>query len=142
MSKYDQIAERIRLAMALDRKSFKSKVLGILGGAITHYYMVKLATLNRQTKWVQHWSSEVDRLINADFVIAVDTEIKGKWDKRKAITETLVYVAAGDHRYRTTAANYVAKVYKRKKINQDLPTGVEKSFYEMVQQATERALSP
>jgi hypothetical protein len=126
--------------MAFDRKSFKNRLLGTLGGAITHYYMVKLAELNKQTKWVQHWNKEVDRLINMDLVVTVVSEIKGRWDKRKAIAECLADIKAADRRYRTVAANYVAKVYKLKKINKQLAAEVDRPFYETVHETVEAAL--
>jgi len=137
-----QVAERVFQAMAFDRKTFKDKTLGILSGAITHFYMSKLAVANRQTKWVQHWQTEVDRLINMDFVVAILTEIKGKWDKQKAIGETLADVEAGKHRYRTAAINYVTKVYKLKKIKKDLPEDVDEEFLKLVRDAVDEALSP
>jgi hypothetical protein len=104
--------------------------------------MVKLATLNHQTKWVRHWQTEIDRLINMDTVRVLVSDIKGKWDKKKALAESLADVRAADRGYRRVAANYVAKVYKLKKINQQLPAGVDEPFYALVQQAAEAALSP
>lgn len=100
-----------------------------------------MAELNGQGKWVQHWKGEFDRLINMEFVVTAITEIKGHWDKRKAIAETLADLAAADKRYRTAAANYVAKVYKLKKVKKDLPDGVQDEFLDMVREATESALS-
>jgi hypothetical protein len=129
------------LTMAFDRKTFKDKLQDILGGALTHYYMVKLAELNEQTKWVQHWMSEVDRLINMDTVRFLVSRTKGKWDKRKALQESLDDVRAADSGYRKVAANYVARVYRLKKIDQDLPASVDEQFLAMVQQAAEDALN-
>ena len=68
-------AQRMRPLMAFDRKTFRDKLLDILGGAITHYYMVKLAELNNQSKWVHHWNTEVDRLIHMDTVRILVTPI-------------------------------------------------------------------
>lgn len=138
----ERVPERVLRAMAFDRKTFKDKTLGILSGAITHFFMVKLAKLNGQTKWVQHWENELDRLVNMDFFVAILTEIKGKWDKRKAIGETLDDIRNAEKRYKRVAANYITKLYKLNKLNQDLPEGVEIPFYEMVDQATENALNP
>lgn len=128
--------------MAFDRKTFKDKLQDVLGGAITHFYMVQLAELNGQTKWVQHWSSEVDRLINMDAVRVLVSAIKGNWNKRKALQESLADVQAADLGYRRVAANYVKKVYKLKKLAHDLPVGAAIEFYAMVAQAAEEALSP
>lgn len=142
MNSHSSVAARVADAMAFDRKSFKNKLLGILGGAITHYYMVQFARLNKQSKWVQHWEGEVDRLVNMDFVVVAVSEIKGRWDKNKAIDETLADVAAADKRYRTVAANYVARVYKLKKVNKELPAAAEAAFFATVAQATTAALRP
>lgn len=127
--------------MAFDRKTFKDKLQDILGGAITHFYMIQLAVLNRQTKWVRHWQTEVDRLINMETVRILVSEIKGKWDKRKALEGSLADVQAADKGYRRVAANYVCKVYQQKKINTQLARDVEKEFVAQVRQAAEDALS-
>ena len=137
-----RVADRVLQTMAFNRKSFKDRTLSILSGAITHFHMVQLAQLNHQSKWVQHWRSEIDRLVNMDFVVAILTEIKGKWDKRKAIQETLADIRSAEHRYINAAANYVAKVYKLKKIHRLVPQGIAEEFYDMVNEATESALSP
>jgi hypothetical protein len=133
---------KARLAMAFDRKTFKNRLQDILGGAITHFYMVKLAELNRQAKWVSHWRGELDRLINMDTVRILVSEIKGNWDKRKALGESLRDVQAADAGYRRVAANYIVKVYGLKKINRQLTAEVEAEFYSMVREAAERALTP
>jgi hypothetical protein len=135
-------AAQIRDIMAFDRKTFKDKLLGVLSGAITHFYMVKLATQNRQTKWVQHWKTEIDRLVNLDTVTILVSEIKGHWDKGKALAESIRDVRSADSGYRRVAANYVARVYQLKKLRKDLPQGIEAEFYAMIEEAAERALSP
>jgi hypothetical protein len=129
------------LVMAFDRKSFKDKLQFTLAAAITHFYMTQLAERNGQTKWVRHWHSEVDRLINMDTVFVLVSNIKGKWDKRKALSEALADVRASDGGYRRAAVNYVVKVYKLKKVDRQLPAGIEEEFYRMVQEAAESALS-
>jgi hypothetical protein len=128
--------------MAYDRKGFKNKLLGTLSGAITHFYMVKFAERNGQTKWVEHWRTEIDRLVNMDLVVTLVSEIKGKWDKKRALEESLADVQAADRRYRTAAAHYVARVYSIKKLSKNLAPGVETEFFDLVRQAVESALSP
>lgn len=139
-AKNARAAERIIHAMAFDRNTFKDKLQDILGGALTHFYMVKLAELNGQTKWVQHWANEVDRLINMDAVRVMVSQTKGKWDKRKALHQSLADVQAADHGYRRVASNYVAKVYRLKKIKEDLLAGLEDQFLDMVQHAVDDSL--
>src|SRR3984893_12704957 len=126
-------AQRMRPLMAFDRKPFRDKLRDILGGAITHYFMGELAELNGQTKWVHHWNTEVDRLVNMDTVRVLVTPIKGNWDKMRALQQSLQEVQGAEGGYRKIAANYVAKVYKLKRIKQDLVAEVEKEFYQMVQ---------
>ena len=142
LTKQERRAERIVRAMAFTRQAYKDKMLGHLIGAVGHFFMVKLAERNGQTKWVQHWNSEVDRLVNMEFVVAVLAPIKGHWDRRKAIQETVEDIRAAELRFCRAAGNYLARVYKLKKIKKDLPAGVEAEFYAMVQEAAERALSP
>jgi hypothetical protein len=128
--------------MAFDRKTFKDKLQDVLGGALTHYYMTRLAIHNKQSKWVRHWQNEIDRLIHMDMVRILVSHIKGTWDKRKALAESLADVRAADRGYRRVAANYVARVYSLKKVRQDLPDDVDADFYRMIQQAAEAALRP
>jgi hypothetical protein len=128
--------------MAFDRKTFKDRLQDILGGAITHFYMVKVAELNGETRWVQHWLTELDRLINMDVVRILVSQTKGKWDKRKALKESVADIRAADQGYRRVAANYVAKVYRLKKIRTELPGGMEKEFHDMLDAAVEHALRP
>lgn len=128
------------LTMAFDRRTFKNKLQDILSTALTHYYMTKLAELNRQSKWVQHWKTEIDRLINMDTVRVLVSDIKGNWDKCKALAESLRDVQAADAGYRRVAANYVAKVYRLKRLDKELPVGIEGAFYQMVVEAAESVL--
>jgi hypothetical protein len=142
LSQQPTLLAKARRAMAFDRKTFKNRLQDILGGAITHFYMVRLAELNRQSKWVSHWRGEIDRLVNMDTVRILVSEIKGNWDKRKALEESLRDVQAADAGYRRVAANYIGKVYNLKKLNRQLPAEVEVKFYSMVREAAERALRP
>ena len=127
--------------MAFDRKTFKDKLQDILGGALTHFFMVEFAVVNKQTKWVKHWQTEVERLVNMDTVRVLVSEIKGSWDKSKALAESLADIEAAEAGYRRVAANYVAKVYKLKKINKKVPAEIQKGFYDMVKQTAEDALT-
>ena len=77
LTKQKRQAKKILRAMAFNRQTFTDKLQFILSGALTHYYMVQLAQLNGQTKWVQHWKTEVDRLINFDTVQVLIANIKG-----------------------------------------------------------------
>lgn len=142
LTKQKRRAERTLQAQALTRQAYKDKLLLILSAAITRLFMVKLAELNGRTKWVRHWASEVDRLINMDFVLAVLAPIKGNWDKRKAMRETLDDIRLVEVPYCRAAGRCLTKVYKLKEIKKDLPAGVEDEFYEMVYEIAERALSP
>jgi hypothetical protein len=102
--------------------------------------MIQLAERNRQSKWVHHWRGEIDRLLNLDFVVMLVSEIKGRWDKRRALQETLEDLAAADQRYRTVAANYVSKVFGLKKLQRELPANLAEEFRSMVKEAADRGL--
>lgn len=142
MKTNELLTRKTMQAMAFDRKTFKDKLQDILGGALTHYYMIQLATLNKQTKWVKHWQAEVDRLINMDAVRVLVSRTKGSWDKRKALAASLQDVSAADEAYRRVAANYVSKVYGLKKINRNLPDDIQSDFFAAVELAADQALDP
>src|SRR5438445_3832140 len=109
MSGQAQAVARMMQKIALKRKGFKDKLLETLGAALMHFYMVKLAEQNQQTKWVQHWRTEIDRLVNMDTVRVLISTTKGHWDRRKALGESLADVRTADSGYRRIAANYVAR---------------------------------
>lgn len=140
MSRLALADDRVYEVMAFDRKTFKNKLLAILSGAITHFYMVQLAERNGKSKWVQHWKTEIDRLLNLDFVVVLVSETKGRWDKKKAVSETIADLATVDRRYRTVAANYVTKVYRLNKLDRHLPAELQDQFRSMIWEAVERGL--
>lgn len=118
------------LAMAWDRKTFKSRLLWLLQGALEHFYRVQFARLNGQTRWVRHWKEEVEGMIGPDVLTVLWTQTKGRWDKQKAIGEVIVILHQKEDQCRTRALNYVMKVYPLRKPRRGLPTNVSAEFYE------------
>lgn len=71
MSRTETTAEDVIAAMAYRREDFKNKVGEKVGGALFEYYKATLASSSGQTRWVQHWRSEVERLIETELVIVL-----------------------------------------------------------------------
>lgn len=124
---------RLIMAMALDRKSFKDKIFNLCDGALEHFFCVKLAQLNSQKEWVQHWSTEVARMVGPDVRRILRKETKGRWDKKKAVQEALEEVKLlSEVRLKREADAYIQDVYALPRVNLNLPLDVSKEFYEMV----------
>jgi len=49
--------------MAYSRQQFKNRVEEKVGGALLEYYKAECAQANGFTRWVQHWRTEVERLL-------------------------------------------------------------------------------
>jgi len=140
MARQALLAEKVHRAMAYDRKTFKDRVLEKLGAALMHFYKVRLAELNRQTKWVDHWRAEVERLIYDEFETVLVHPIKGKWDRMRAVAEIVAELRAADSGYRTVAENAVKRNSRLRKANNRLSNAVENEFYNMVQEAANETL--
>src|SRR2546422_9159334 len=95
--------EELLTAMAYDRETFKDKVEEKAGGALLEHYKACLARATRQTKWVEHWETEVDRLLNTELVVVLLHSIKGFKDRKKAAREVLDHLRSLDTRYRRAA---------------------------------------
>ena len=124
-----RLAKRMLLAMAWDRKTFKSRLFWLLQGALEHYYRVQFAKLNGQTKWVQHWRTEVERMIGPDVLDVLWTQTKGRWDTSKAVDEVLVMLHQEEDQCRSRALAYVAKVFSIWKPLSLMPTDASCLFY-------------
>jgi hypothetical protein len=103
MSRANSTVDRILTAMAYNREAFKDRVEEKLGGALLEHYKATLGRLNRQTRWVQHWAGEAERLINIELAVVLLHSIKGFRDRKKAVREVLQHLADVDHQYRRAA---------------------------------------
>lgn len=129
------------LAMAYDRRTFKERVTEKIDGALEEFYTARLAQLNGQKKWVDHWLGEVDRLLNLELRRVLRRPIKGRWDRRKAIEEVVRELREVDHAYRRAVENDVQQYYRLKRILKPLPPEVTEEFYAMVEGTVDRALA-
>ena len=69
MNRAHTTALDILTAMAYRREQFKDRVEEKLGGALLEHYKAVLARLSRQTRWVQHWEREADRLVRQELPV-------------------------------------------------------------------------
>jgi hypothetical protein len=121
--------------MAYDRATFKNRVMEKIDGALVECYKAALAELNGQTKWVQHWRNEVERLLFIELHTVLVRPIKGRWDRRRAISEVIAELRAADAGYRRVAEGAIKRYYGLKRIGKRLPDEVTGEFYAMVDQA-------
>jgi hypothetical protein len=68
MARVATINEKLLTAMAYNREAFKDKVEEKVGGALLEYYKAYLARQAGQKRWVEHWESEVNRLLDTELV--------------------------------------------------------------------------
>ena len=95
--------------MAFDRKTFKNRLLGILSGALAHYYMIELADRNKQTKWVHHWRGEVRPAYQHGPCSGPGHRHQGPLGQAQSNFGNVGRLAdLPDRSYRRIAANYVA----------------------------------
>jgi hypothetical protein len=137
----DQAAAKIRSAMAYAREDFKNKVEEHLSGALLEFYKARLAQKNGQIRWVDHWLSEVRRLLELSLVAALLHPIRGFRDRRKALDEAIGEIKAVDAGYRRTAENVIKRDYAVVKLKRRLDDDDATAFWEMVETATAPALA-
>lgn len=97
-----------------DRKTFDKKITEKIVGALREFTKYKTAELNNQTKWVQHWKTEVDRLINIEFIDIYKSPIKGFKNKEKVLLEIINQFSdkANIKQYERYSKNVYKKYYK------------------------------
>jgi predicted metal-dependent RNase len=125
-------ADDVVTAMAYDRDTFKDKVEEKVGGALLEHYKACLSRVNRQTRWVEHWQREVDRLLDTELVVVLLHTIKEFKDRRKAAREVLRHLEAADVQYRRAAERVVKKDYSLKKLGGAIPDDMTAEFYTRV----------
>jgi hypothetical protein len=129
------IAKRFLHAMAYNRETFKDKVEEHVGGALLEFYKATLAKKVGQTKWVQHWMSEVRTLLDRNLVTVLRHEIRGFKDRRKALVEVVAAMKMKDAGYRRSAEHIIMRDYKIKKLNADLTDADTEAFWTRVSAA-------
>jgi hypothetical protein len=136
----ERVAARYIDAMAYKRMDFKNKVESHLTGAIVEFYKATLATKNGQTKWVQHWLTEVKQLVDRNLPFEILHPIRGFKDRSKAFAEAVAEIKAGDDRYRRYAETTIIKDYKLKKLKAELDDADTTAFWTRVDEVAARAL--
>jgi hypothetical protein len=126
-------AEDILMAMAYKREDFKNKVGEKVGGALFEYYKATLASSSGQTRWVQHWRAEVQRLVETELVIVLLHPIRGFKDRKKAAREMIEEIRAIDAQYRRAAEQTIRHDYGLKKLRGRITAEDAEQFYRMVQ---------
>src|SRR5262245_14294027 len=111
MSRTETTIEDILVAMAYDREMFKDRVEEKIGGALLEYYKAVLGRRNRQTRWVDHWQSEADRLVKTELAVVLLHSIKGFRDRKKAVREVIQHLRRIDRHYRRAAEHVVLRDY-------------------------------
>jgi hypothetical protein len=124
-------------AMAYNREQFKDRVEEKVGGALLEYYKAALASLHQQTRWVEHWQSEVDRLIDTELVVVLLHSIKGFKDRKKAAQEVIEHLHGIDERYRRAAGRIVKRDYGLKRPAAPIPEEIAEQFYQRVEETIE-----
>ena len=136
----ERVAARYIDAMAYKREDFKNKVQSHLTGAIVEFYKATLATKNGQTKWVQHWMSEVKQLVDRNLAFEILHPIRGFKDRSKAFAQAVAEIKAGDASYRRYAETTIKKDYKLTKLKVGLDDTDTLTFWARVDEAAEKAL--
>jgi hypothetical protein len=132
-SAHKTINERVLLEMAYPRAVFKDKLEAIIGGALGEFYKAECARANSLTKWVDHWTGEVQRLLSYMATQVYLHPIRGFKDRRKALAEALAELRPQDSGFRNYAMNMVVKDYQLKKLKHPIPADATQRFYALVE---------
>lgn len=136
-----RVAARLVKAMAYDRQTFKDKVEEHIGGALLEYYKATLATKNGQTRWVQHWLTEVHTLLDHNLVLVLHHDLRGFKDIRKALTEVTTRLKAKDRGYQVTAEHQILRDFGLKHLKTSLEDTDQEVFWQRVDAAVETAFA-
>lgn len=136
-----RVAQRVLLAMAYDRETFKDKVEEHIGGALLEFYKATLAKRIGKTEWVQHWTTEVKNLLDRNLVTVLRHEIRGFKVRKKALDEVITALKAKDVGYRRSAERIILRDYKLKKLTAELSDTDTAAFWERVEAAVDVGLA-
>jgi hypothetical protein len=131
--------DEILYKMAHTRERFKSRVEEKIAGALYEFYKAECAVGNGQTRWVEHWRHESERLLG-ELQIALLHAIRGFKDKRKAFNEVVEYITSKDRSFRRLTENTVRKDFKLKKLKFGVPEESTKRFWALVAKSANEVL--
>jgi hypothetical protein len=117
------------LEIAFTRSVYKDQLEHKLTGALIHFYQIEYARANGKQKWVNHWSTELKRLLG-EFQALLLHSIKGNWSRTRAAREVVIAMNKSD-RYRITAYNTVCRDF-RQKLSKNLPDQSTEKFWTKV----------
>lgn len=100
--------------MAIDRSQFETKVQEKFSGALHEKMFVLMATANGQTKWVNHKSFEVEKLLRQLLDIFSDYKRTGKWNPQTAAIEAIEFYRPKLERLIARAKREYEAYYKSK----------------------------
>lgn len=119
------------IGMAWDRPTFKNQVEAKIGGALFEFCKAEIAKANKQTRWVQHWQTEVKRLIASELIVVLLHTTSFK-NKNKAFHEVLASLQKIATRYAKSAHNALEKNYFKKKLTKTISDEKLNEFFEHV----------
>jgi len=103
----------ILLEMAYSRNNFKNKVQEYAVGAFYEFLIAEYFKKNNQTKWVDHKTTEVERLLSQMQTLQFYTT-KGNFDKKKAALEVISDLESKSSHFFSVATNTYEKYFKEK----------------------------
>jgi hypothetical protein len=121
---------RLLLEMAFTRAAYKDQLEHKLTGALIHFYKIEYAKANSQQKWMNHWATELKRLLD-EFQTLLLHSIKGSWNRTKAAREVVVMMRANNNQYQTVAYNTVCRDFN-KRFKKSLPDTIIVKFWTKV----------
>ena len=124
--------QRLYVAMAYSRNTFKDRIEEHLGAALVHYYKTLLAKIMGKTDWVQHWETEVTQFLETSLVLAYTHPISGFKNRDKAFDEVVRSLEARNHTFITISKNTIKGIYHCKL--GDAGIG-EKDFKDLIERA-------
>jgi len=119
------------IGMAYSRTDFKNKVEEKIGGALYEYLKATYAKANGETKWVTHWNSEVDRLLDTEIVVVILHTATFK-NKLKAATEVLTELKKVLNNYKSSAKKQLETSYFKKPFKKEIDEKQIQSFFDRV----------
>jgi len=135
-----RVAARILRGMAYNRNTFKDKVEEHVSGAWIEFYKASLAKKVGQTKWVNHWTTEVNTLLRQNLASVIIHDIRGFRDRKKALDEVFFSMRRKDQSYRHIAENIVKKDYNISKLKEHLTDQDTDAFWQLVEDSVRVAL--
>lgn len=120
---------RLLLEMAFTRSAYKDQLEHKLTGALIHFYQIEYARTNDKQKWINHWSTELKRLLD-EFQALLLHSIKGNWNRAVAAREVMMAMRKNNS-YRIAAYNTVCRDFKQK-FSKSLPDQSASKFWTKV----------